>query len=252
MRKPIIAGNWKMNKTPYQAQVLVKQIDEYELDPAVEAVVCVPAIDLQAVNEVLDGSQLHLGAQNMYFEDHGAFTGEISPAMLKDLEVEYVIIGHSERREIFKEDDALIQKKVAAVLANGMKPILCVGETLEERVAGEEEDKVRGQLLKDLEGLKPEDFEKVVIAYEPIWAIGTGKTASADDAEAMAAFIRKTVGETFGKEAAERVRIQYGGSVKPDNVREIMSMDDVDGALVGGASLEAPSFISLVNYREDL
>lgn len=241
-----------MNKTPYQAQVLVKQIDEYELDPAVEAVVCVPAIDLQATSEVLDDSQLHLGAQNMYYEDHGAFTGEISPAMLQDLEVEYVIIGHSERREIFKEDDAMIQKKVAAVLQNGMKPILCVGETLEEREAGQEEDKVRGQLLKDLEGLKPADFERLVIAYEPIWAIGTGKTASASDAEVMAAFIRHTVGETFGKDAAEAVRIQYGGSVKPENVRDIMNMENVDGALVGGASLEAASFISLVNYNADL
>ncbi|MBY0584165.1 triose-phosphate isomerase [Murdochiella sp. Marseille-P8839] len=251
MRKPLIAGNWKMNKTPYQAQMLVRQIDSIELDDEVEALVCVPAVDLQAVNEVMDDTQLHLGAQNMHYEDHGAYTGEISAAMLKDLQVEYVILGHSERRELFGESDALIQKKVDAALANGLLPILCVGETLEEREAGKQEEKVQGQLMSALQNVKPDDFKKLVIAYEPIWAIGTGKTASDADAEEMAAFIRRQVATMISPAAAENVRILYGGSVKPENIKKIMEQENIDGALVGGASLEAPSFISLVNYRLD-
>ena len=251
MRKPLIAGNWKMNKTPYQAQMLVRQIDSIELDDEVEALVCVPAVDLQAVNEVMDDTQLHLGAQNMHYEDHGAYTGEISAAMLKDLQVEYVILGHSERRELFDESDALIQKKVDAALANGLLPILCVGETLEEREAGKQEEKVHGQLMSALQNVKPDDFKKLVIAYEPIWAIGTGKTASDADAEEMAAFIRRQVATMISPAAAETVRILYGGSVKPENIKKIMEQENIDGALVGGASLEAPSFISLVNYRLD-
>ena len=251
MRKPLIAGNWKMNKTPYQAQMLVRQIDSIELDNEVEALVCVPAVDLQAVNEVMDDTQLHLGAQNMHYEDHGAYTGEISATMLKDLQVEYVILGHSERRELFGESDALIQKKVDAALAKGLLPILCVGETLEEREAGKQEEKVQGQLMSALQNVKPDDFKKLVIAYEPIWAIGTGKTASDADAEEMAAFIRRQIATMISPAAAENVRILYGGSVKPENIKKIMEQENIDGALVGGASLEAPSFISLVNYRLD-
>lgn len=251
MRKPLIAGNWKMNKTPYQAQMLVRQIDSIVLDEEVEALVCVPAVDIQAVNEVMDDSQLHLGAQNMHYADNGAYTGEISAAMLRDLQVEYVILGHSERRELFGESDALIQKKVDAALAKGLRPILCVGETLEEREAGKQEDKVQGQLMSALQNVKPDDFNKLVIAYEPIWAIGTGKTASDADAEEMAAFIRRQVASMISPAAAENVRILYGGSVKPANVKKIMEQENIDGALVGGASLEAPSFISLVNYRID-
>lgn len=251
MRKPLIAGNWKMNKTPYQAQMLVRQIDSIELDDEVEALVCVPAVDLQAVNEVMDDTQLHLGAQNMHYEDHGAYTGEISAAMLKDLQVEYVILGHSERRELFGESDALIQKKVDAALAKGLLPVLCVGETLEEREAGKQEEKVQGQLMSALQNVKPDDFGKLVIAYEPIWAIGTGKTASDADAEEMAAFIRRQIATMISPVAAENVRILYGGSVKPENIKKIMEQENIDGALVGGASLEAPSFISLVNYRLD-
>lgn len=250
MRKPIIAGNWKMNKTPYQAQQLIRSIKEYVLDPDVEALVCVPAVDLHAVREELDNSDIKLGAQNMYFEDKGAFTGEISAEMLRDLDVEYVILGHSERREIFKEDDEMIRLKLQKALASYLRPILCVGETLEEREAGQQEDKVGRQLLEDLQGLRAEDFENIIIAYEPIWAIGTGKSASADDAEEMAAFIRNKIGSIFGKKAAEAVRIQYGGSVNPSNVLEIMSKENVDGALVGGASLEAESFVDLVNYMQ--
>lgn len=250
MRTPIIAGNWKMNKTPYQAQQLIRKINEYVLDPDVEAVVCVPFIDLHAVREELDDSEIKLGAQNMYFEDKGAFTGEISAEMLRDLDVSYVILGHSERREIFKEDDKMIQKKLKKALDSYLTPILCVGETLEEREAGKQEDKVSSQLISDLQDLKAEDFENIVIAYEPIWAIGTGKTASAEDAEQMAAFIRNKVGSIYGKKAAEAVRIQYGGSVNPSNVAEIMSKENIDGALVGGASLEAESFVDLVNYLQ--
>ncbi len=251
MRKSLIAGNWKMNKTPYQAQMLARQIDSIQLDDAVEALICVPAIDLQAVNEVLDDSQLHLGAQNMYYEDHGAFTGEISASMLKDLQVEYVILGHSERRGIFGETDEMIQKKVEAALKAGIRPILCVGETLEEREAGKQEEKVQGQLLSALQGLRPKDLESLVIAYEPIWAIGTGKSASEEDAQEMANFIRQQVSSMLSKAAGDAVRILYGGSVKPENIKAIMEQEDIDGALVGGASLEAASFISLVNYRID-
>lgn len=251
MRKSLIAGNWKMNKTPYQAQMLARQIDSIQLDDAVEALICVPAIDLQAVNEVLDDSQLHLGAQNMYYEDHGAFTGEISASMLKDLQVEYVILGHSERRGIFGESDEMIQKKVEAALKAGIRPILCVGETLEEREAGKQEEKVQGQLLSALQGLRPKDLESLVIAYEPIWAIGTGKSASEEDAQEMANFIRQQVSSMLSKAAGDAVRILYGGSVKPENIKAIMEQEDIDGALVGGASLEAASFISLVNYRID-
>lgn len=251
MRKSLIAGNWKMNKTPYQAQMLARQIDSIQLDDAVEALICVPAIDLQAVNEVLDDSQLHLGAQNMYYEDHGAFTGEISASMLKDLQVEYVILGHSERRGIFGETDEMIQKKVEAALKAGIRPILCVGETLEEREACKQEEKVQGQLLSALQGLRPKDLESLVIAYEPIWAIGTGKSASEEDAQEMANFIRQQVSSMLSKAAGDAVRILYGGSVKPENIKAIMEQEDIDGALVGGASLEAASFISLVNYRID-
>ena len=251
MRKSLIAGNWKMNKTPYQAQMLARQIDSIQLDDAVEALICVPAIDLQAVNEVLDDSQLHLGAQNMYYEDHGAFTGEISASMLKDLQVEYVILGHSERRGILGETDEMIQKKVEAALKADIRPILCVGETLEEREAGKQEEKVQGQLLSSLQGLSPKDLESLVIAYEPIWAIGTGKSASEEDAQEMANFIRQQVSSMLSKAAGDAVRILYGGSVKPENIKAIMEQEDIDGALVGGASLEAASFISLVNYRID-
>lgn len=239
-----------MNKTPYEAKQLIEAIDRYELDAEVDACVCAPAVDLGIISGVIGDTDLSLGAQNMYFEESGAFTGETSPLMLKDLAVDYVILGHSERRQIFHEDDALIQKKIQSALKHGLKPILCVGETLEERESRQAEDKVKGQLEKDLEGLRAEDFSNIVIAYEPIWAIGTGKTASAEDAEAMCSFIRKQIARLFTEEAAEAVRIQYGGSVKPENVKEIMSQKNIDGALVGGASLKAESFVDLVNYNE--
>lgn len=249
MRKPIIAGNWKMNKTPYEAARLMAEICQKDLDDRVEAVVCVPAIDLSVVSEAIAGRSIGLGAQNMYFEKSGAFTGEISAEMLCDLGVKYVILGHSERREYFYESDELIAKKIRAALASGLRPILCVGETLAEREGGAAQEKVARQLKDDLTGLSAEDFSEIVIAYEPIWAIGTGKTASAEDAEEMCRFIRENIRAAFGSGAAEAVRIQYGGSVKPENVQEIMSKENIDGALVGGASLKADSFAALVNYR---
>lgn len=248
MRTPIIAGNWKMNKGVKEASELIEAIKELDLRDDVEAVVCPPAIDLHYVSYLLEDTSIQVGAQNMHYEESGAFTGEISPTMLKDIGVQYVILGHSERREYFGETDELINKKVLSALAHELKPILCCGETLDQREAGREEHIVGEQVVKCLEGVKEKDFDNLVIAYEPIWAIGTGKTASSDDAEKMCAFIRRLIKETHGDNASEAVRIQYGGSVKPANIADIMSKDNIDGALVGGASLEAESFGQLVNY----
>lgn len=248
MRKPIIAGNWKMNKTYSEAKALLEEIKALELSEDVEAVVCPPFTNIALAKELLEGTNVKVGAQNAYPKDSGAFTGEVSVAFLKDLAVDYVILGHSERREYFKESDQDINEKVKAVLSHGLVPILCCGETLEERESGKEKEKVKSQIEADFEGLEAKDFENIVIAYEPIWAIGTGKTASADDAEEMCGYIRQLIREQFGDEASEKVRIQYGGSVKPENVSEIMSKENIDGALVGGASLEAESFSKLVNY----
>lgn len=248
MRTPIIAGNWKMNKGVKEAEVLISKIKELELNKEVETVVCPPSIDLHYVSYLLEDTSIQVGAQNMHYEESGAFTGEISPNMLRDIGVSYVILGHSERREYFGETDELINKKVLSALNHELKPIICCGETLEEREEGKEEHKVGTQIVKALEGVKESDFEDIVIAYEPIWAIGTGKTASSEDAEKMCAFIRKSIKEVHGSQAAELVRIQYGGSVKPGNVKEIMSKENIDGALVGGASLEAESFGQLVNF----
>lgn len=248
MRRPIIAGNWKMNKTYSEAKSLIDEISKLSLNKEVEAVICPPFINLSLAVELTKESQIQVGAQNMYFEEAGAFTGEVSPLMLKDLGVKYVILGHSERREYFKEDDELINKKILSSLSHDLMPILCVGETLEEREACKEKEKVKEQITRDLQGLNEESFDKLVIAYEPIWAIGTGKTASSQDAEDMCAYIRSLVVELFGLEAGQKVRVQYGGSVKPSNVKEIMDKGNIDGALVGGASLEAESFGQLVNF----
>ena len=249
MRKPLIAGNWKMNYGIEDARNFIEELKEKDLNKDVEAAVCVPFIDIETAVKGLEGSEIGVGAQNMYFEESGAFTGEISPLMLKNAGVKYVIIGHSERREYFKEDDELINKKVLTAFEYGLSPILCVGETLEEREANKEKEKVERQIKEDLKDLDVKNVEKLVIAYEPIWAIGTGKTASAEDAEEMCAYIRQLIVNIFGEEAGEKVRIQYGGSVKPLNVSEIMSKENIDGALVGGASLEADSFEALVNYE---
>jgi triosephosphate isomerase len=249
VRTPIIAGNWKMHKTVKEALVLATQLRELLVDvTTVEAVLCPPFTALYAVREVLNGSPIHLGAQTMHWEKQGAFTGEIAPAMLKDSGCEYVIIGHSERRQYFAETDTTVNKKMKAALANGLVPIMCVGETLEQREADTTESVVRHQVQSGLEGLTAEQAAGIVIAYEPIWAIGTGRTASADEANAVCILVRRTVADLFGPASAEKVRIQYGGSVKADNIAELMSKSDIDGALVGGAALDAVGFSNIVKF----
>lgn len=248
MRKPIIAGNWKMHKTIAESLELVKCLkDGTTLD--VEAVVCVPFTALSEVAKSIEGTELKLGAQNMHWEENGAFTGEISPLMLSEIGVDYVIIGHSERREYFNESDETVNKKIISALSHGITPILCVGESLEEREAGAEKIKVKTQLVKGLEGIKASDIENIVVAYEPIWAIGTGKTATSEQANEIISFIRTVIRDIAG-DAGDSVRIQYGGSVKSGNIGDIMNQSDIDGALVGGASLEPEEFLKLINYGE--
>ncbi|MCH1625755.1 triose-phosphate isomerase [Fredinandcohnia quinoae] len=248
MRKPIIAGNWKMNKTLSEATSFVEEVNG--LIPStdkVDAVVCAPAIFLERlVASVKDRYDLKIGAQNMHFEENGAFTGEISPVSLKDLGVDYVILGHSERREMFAETDETVNKKTLAAFKHRLNPIVCCGETLEEREAGQTNELVSSQIKKALAGLTADQAKQVVIAYEPIWAIGTGKSSSSADANEVCAVIRNVVAEQFSSDVAEAVRIQYGGSVKPENIAEYMAQPDIDGALVGGASLDASSFLKLL------
>lgn len=248
MRTPIMAGNWKMNKTPSEAVELVKGLKDKVKDASCEVVVCPTFTALSQVIELVKGTNIKVGAQNMYFEESGAFTGEISPLMLKELGVEYVILGHSERRQYFKEDDCLINKKVKSAFAHGLTPILCCGETLEEREENKTMDVIKTEIVNDLKDVSTEDAEKIVIAYEPIWAIGTGKTATAEDANDVISSIRAIVADLYGKEVADKVRIQYGGSVKPSTVKEQMAQSDIDGALVGGASLMADDFAAIVNF----
>ncbi|MDY3007369.1 triose-phosphate isomerase [Anaerococcus porci] len=250
MRTPVIIGNWKMNLAPSEAKALLRELRELDLDQSVEKGVCVPAIDLLIAEDILKDSDIKFGAQNMYFEESGAYTGEISPTMLNDIKADYVILGHSERREYFKEDDELINKKVLSALEHDIIPILCVGETLEERESNKEEEKVRNQLEKDLKDVKDSDIEKVIIAYEPIWAIGTGKTASSDDADCMCKFIRDYIKKVYGEDYSEKIRIQYGGSMKPKNVKELLAKENIDGGLIGGASLKASDFEQLINYKK--
>ena len=247
MRKPIIAGNWKMHKTIAEALEFVNDIKDRVKSNEVEAVICAPFTLLKDLKEATKGTDIKIGAQNMHFEEKGAFTGEISPLMLKELDMDYVIIGHSERRHYFNETDETVNKKVLKALEVNIDPILCVGETLEEREAGNTKDVCKVQVEKALENVSKEDIAKVVIAYEPIWAIGTGKTATSEDANDVIAYIRQVVANLY-KDLANEVRIQYGGSVKPSNVGEIMNQSDIDGALVGGASLEANDYIQLVNF----
>ena len=248
MRKPIIAGNWKMNKTIAEAVEFVNDIKGKLNDETVDAVICAPFIMLKDLKEVTKGTNIKIGAQNMHFEDNGAFTGEVSPVMLKELGMDYVVIGHSERREYFNETDETCNKKVLKALEVGIDPILCCGETLEERETDKTKDKVKTQIVSGLSNVKSEDLEKVVIAYEPIWAIGTGKTATAEQANDVISYIREVISSIYG-EVANKVRIQYGGSVKPSNVVEIMEQSDIDGALVGGASLQPTDYMALVNYQ---
>ncbi len=253
-RRPLISGNWKMNHNHFEAIQTIQKL-AYALNPEdydhVDVSVHPPFTDLRSVQTVIqaDDVPVALGAQNCHWETSGAFTGEISPAMLAKLDVSYVIVGHSERRELFGETDEMVNRKVDSVLAAGMTPILCVGETLDERQAGRAEAKVAGQIEASLAGVKAEMVAAMVIAYEPIWAIGTGETATSADAQQMCAYIRSLVLAKWGSGAAESVRIQYGGSVKPSNAPELMSRPDIDGALVGGASLVADDFARIVNYR---
>ena len=247
MRKPIVAGNWKMYKTFDEAVDFVEAIQQAIPSPEkVDAVVCSPALYLPTLVVAAEDSSLAIGAQNMHFEDEGAFTGEISPAMLSNIQVDYVILGHSERREMFNETDEAVNKKVRAALNHSIVPIICCGETLEEREAGATETKVAGQITKALEGFTGAEVEHMVIAYEPIWAIGTGKTATAEDANAVCGSIRSVVESLYGKDTAEKIRIQYGGSVKPENIEELLAKEHIDGALVGGASLQVDSFMKLL------
>ena len=248
MRRKIIAGNWKMNKTPSEAVALVNELKDLVKNDEVDVVYCVPAIDIVPVVEAVKGTNVKVGAENMYFEESGAYTGEISAAMLKDAGVEYVIIGHSERRDYFKEDDVLLNKKVKKAIEAGITPILCCGETLEQREMGIAVDFIRLQIKSDLKDVSAADVAKLVIAYEPIWAIGTGKTATSDQAEEICKAVRDCIREMYDDATAEKVRIQYGGSVNAGNAAELFTKPNIDGALVGGASLKA-DFGQIVNYK---
>lgn len=246
MRKPIIAGNWKMFKTSGEVEVFIQDVKGNLPDVAnAEAVICVPAIYLDMAKKLTEGTALKIAAQNMHFEEDGAFTGEISPLMLNDLKIPYVVLGHSERREMFNETDETVNKKAHAAFAHGIVPIICVGESLEERETNVTNQVVGAQTLRALSGLTDEQLKEVVVAYEPIWAIGTGKTATSDQAQETIAAIRETIANEHGQDVADALRIQYGGSVKPETVEELLSKVDIDGALVGGASLEAESFLGL-------
>ncbi|AKO94656.1 triose-phosphate isomerase [Priestia filamentosa] len=250
MRKPIIAGNWKMNKTLSEAVSFVEEVkNSVPAASEVDAVVCSPALFLDKLVEATKGTDLKVGAQNMHFEENGAYTGEVSPVALADLGVDYVILGHSERREMFAETDETVNKKTLAAFKHNLTPIVCCGETLEERESDKTKEVVETQVKAALKGLSEEQAKQVVIAYEPIWAIGTGKSSTAEDANEVCAAIRKVVENVFSTDVAETVRIQYGGSVKPANIKEYMAQSDIDGALVGGASLEAQSFLQLVEAK---
>lgn len=247
MRKPIIAGNWKMYKTSREAVELVNLLKRSLSEVTeVDIVVCPPFTALTEVRDVLDESNIGLGAQNIYWEDEGAFTGEVSAPMLKGLGVAYVIIGHSERRQFFGETDATVNKKIKTALKHGLIPIVCIGENLAEREQGKTFDVIRTQSQGSLADLSPEEMEGIIIAYEPVWAIGTGKTATPAQAQEVHKFIRGLLSKMFSAEISGKVRIQYGGSVKPENIAELMAQPDIDGALVGGASLKSESFTQIV------
>ncbi len=251
MRKPIIAGNWKMNKTLSEAVDFVRQLKALVADVRdIDIVVAPPFTALQAVSREIEGSTIELAAQDVFWEASGAYTGEISPIMLEDVGCRYVIIGHSERRQYFGETNGSVQKKIKASLAMGLHPIICVGEALEEREAGKTFDMVKNQVIQCLEGFSLDEMERMTVAYEPIWAIGTGKTATPQQAEEVHAFIREQLGQITNRQVSEEVRIQYGGSVNPDNISDLMVQPNIDGALVGGASLNAESFSRIVKFKK--
>jgi triosephosphate isomerase len=251
MRKPIIAGNWKMNKTLSEAVDFVRQLKPLVADVRdIEIIVAPPFTALQAISREIEGSTIELAAQDVFWEASGAYTGEISPIMLKDVGCRHVIIGHSERRQYFGETNESVQKKIKASLAMGLHPIICVGEALEEREAGRTFDMVKNQVIQCLEGFSPDEMERMTVAYEPIWAIGTGKTATPQQAEEVHAFIREQLAQITNRQVSEEVRIQYGGSVNPDNISDLMVQPNIDGALVGGASLKAESFSRIVKFKK--
>lgn len=252
MRKTLIAGNWKMNKDAEESAELAVSLKSLsgDFDENVDVLICPPFTSLYAVKKALMGSNIKIGAQNMHFEDKGAYTGEISPLMLKNMGIEYVIVGHSERRQYFNETDETVNKKLKSALRYGIIPILCVGETLKQRESKIEKETVKNQIVKAFENIEPSDAEKITVAYEPVWAIGTGRNATSRQANEMSSFIRACISELYGKGLSEKIIIQYGGSVKADNAREILIQPDIDGALVGGASLNADEFLKIINYAK--
>ena len=250
MRRKVIAGNWKMNMLPNEAMAMITELEPLVKDTENEVILCVPFTDLFYALNIAQGTNIKIGAQNMHFEEKGAFTGEVSGKMLKSIGVEYVIIGHSERRQYFAETDETVNKKIKAAFANELKPIVCVGETLEQREKGNAFDVITSQTQKALDGLSDEQVANTIIAYEPIWAIGTGKTATSEDANEAIKKIREKICQIYGQNIAERVIIQYGGSMKPSNAKELLEMSDIDGGLIGGASLKADDFSAIVNYNK--
>lgn len=248
MRKKVIAGNWKMNMLPNEAMKFIEELTPLVKDTKNEVIICVPYIDLFYALLHVQGTNIKVGAQNMHWEEKGAYTGEVSGPMLKSIGVEYVIIGHSERRQYFAETDETVNKKIKAALLNELKPIVCVGETLEQREQGVTNAIITNQVEKAFDGIEAKDLDKIIIAYEPIWAIGTGKTATKEDANNTIIEIRKKLSEIYGQNEADRVIIQYGGSVKSSNAKELFEMSDIDGGLVGGASLKADEFSKIVNF----
>ena len=250
MRRKVIAGNWKMNMSPNETIDFIQELTPLVKDTKNEVILCVPYIDLFYALLHVQDTNIKIGAQNMHWEEKGAYTGEISGKMLKSIGVEYVIIGHSERRQYFAETDETVNKKIKSALANGLKPIVCVGETLEQREAGQTEQIVTSQIEKAFKDIPASSLEQIIIAYEPIWAIGTGKTATKEDANTTIMQIRKKLAEIYGQNEADGVIIQYGGSVKSSNAKELFEMSDIDGGLVGGASLKADEFSKIVNYNK--
>lgn len=246
LRKAVIAGNWKMNKTPSEAKVLLNEIAPLVKDADCEVIACVPYVDLCTAIEATKGTNIKIGAENCHWAESGAFTGEISTGMLKELGVEYVVLGHSERRQYFGETDETVNKRTKAALAAGLKPIVCVGELLWERECDITEEIIARQIKLDLFDVSAEDVKKTIIAYEPVWAIGTGKTATAEQAEEVCAFIRATLAKLYGQDVANTVTIQYGGSMNDGNCDELLSKENVDGGLIGGAALVAEKFAAIV------
>ncbi len=250
MRKPVIAGNWKMNKTLEEAVDFAEDLKKIKLDENIEIIICAPYLDLKELVKQFDGKAVQIGAQNFHYEDKGAFTGEISAPMLKEIGVSHVIIGHSERRQYFNETDESVNKKLQKAIESHLTPIVCVGESLEERENGLTNKVIEKQIKAGFHGVGAKSLKNIIIAYEPVWAIGTGKTATKEQANEVCKFIRNLIKELYSSTEAEQIRIQYGGSVKPTNIKEFLEEKDIDGALIGGASLDAGEFASMVNFLQ--